>query len=213
MAKNENGYLVAVGFGRNVEQQNKPWDDWLMAKVPAAMGGLFAHFAYNYVVDNIFKSLVPKYGRDIVGSVGLTIIAYLIDHNRPFFFYKKGSSDEMTKAFTDGMMGRGAPAVTNAIYQILMKLTEFVSGQPSEAKKANAMMPESQAHSASLDSAPAAFADMMSLLSNSPKTRAMLTQDLLDKMDQAGIDIDPRARENIANCIGELATNYGTYKS
>ena len=189
-----------MGLGVNRESQNKPFSQWLAAKTPAALGGLFAHTIYQQIVA-LFAKQSQKYGPDIVGSIGLALIAYILDHN--LWGWSKSFSDDATQSFTDGMMGRGAPAVFNAVSSVWNGLTKVVGEKaPSAGKAANASM------GASLDNAPEVVADMMSLLASSPETRQRLAKDLIETMEKHQMRLDDKARSNIANCIGDLANTY-----
>lgn len=203
MAKEKNGYLLAMGFGVNTESQNKTFGKWLASKIPAAAGGLFAHEVYDIITTKVFKEVASKYGADIVGSVGLALVAYILDHNL-WPLKNKGFSDDFSQSFTDGMMGRGAPAVLNAAKSIYEKIVEFLS----PGKTPGQGLIGAPGVAPSLDAAPAALADMMSLLQNSPRTRQLLAEDLISAMEKRDMEVSPQARMNIANCIGDLAQNY-----
>lgn len=193
MAKND--YLQAIGVGVNQSSQNKPFAEWIASKLPAAAGGMFAHWAYQKIVSEFFTKQAQKYGADIVGSIGLAFIAYALDHS--LFGWRKGFSDDMTQSFTDGMMGRGAPAVLNSVQSLFGSLSGGASNQKAQG------MP-----SASLDNAPEALADMLSLLKNSPETRNRLTSDLIAAMERQDIRVDDAAKRNLANCLNDLAGQY-----
>lgn len=214
MAKRKDAYLDAMGYNKDKDRQNLPFTEWVVSKFPAAAGGLFAHEVYDLTTTKWFATLVPRYGRDIVGSLGLAIVAYSLDHNLNMVVWKRpGFSDDMTEGFTDGMIGRGAPALFSAVGTVLKKVSDYLSGdanakKPVAGKPAQAMLPQGQEYTPNLDDAPAALGDMMALLASSPKTRQMLTEDLLGRMENRGIEISPNARTNIANCIGDLAQSY-----
>ena len=169
MAKRKDEYLRALGYDQGREQQNLPLGQWIVSKVPAAAGGMFAHEVYEWAVEKIFANLVPKYGRDVIGSLGLTIVAYLIDHNLNILVFKRpGFSDDLTQAFTHGMMGRGAPAVWNSAQIILGKLADFLTVKESKPssitsgdKKAQSLLPNGQEYPPSLDNATSAAATLM----------------------------------------------------
>ena len=194
--KSANAYIKAMGFGNNSASQNKPWDQWLASKLPAAFGGMFAHTVYQNAIG-LFSKQAKDYGPDIVGSIALTIIAYILDHD--MVGLSDGFSDDFSQSFTDGMMGRGAPAVYNAIGQAWRGLTSVVS---PNAKKADGM------EGPSLDRAPEALAEMMSLLANSPETRQKMALDLISVMEGQNMNVDSTAKSKIANCINDLARNY-----
>lgn len=196
MAK-ANEYLTAMGYNVNRASQNKPFVEWLVSKMPAAGGGLFAHWVYQKLVTDIFSKQAKVYGPDIVGSIGLAIIAYILDHN--LWGWREGFSDDLTQSFTDGMMGRGAPAVMNTANSVW----EFLIGTVSGKKTAGNALP-----SASLDRAPEALADMMALLADSPDTRRRLADDLVTAMERQDMRVDDTAKRNLANCINDLATQY-----
>lgn len=209
MAKRKDLYLNAMGVGQETGRQNLPLDQWIVSKIPPAAGGLFAHEVYNLTTTKWFANLVPKYGRDIIGSLGLGIAAYVLDHNMNVLVWKiPNFSDDFTESFTDGMIGRGAPALFSAFQALAGKLSDWLTGKTSTPQKANAMLPPGQEYAPNLDDAPGALADMMSLLSTSPKTRQALTDDLLNRMAQRGVEVTPLAKTNIANCIGDLAESY-----
>ena len=198
--------MVAMGFGVNTQTQNKPFLKWLASKIPAAAGGLFAHEVYEIFTQKIFTEAANKYGADVVGSIGLAIVAYVFDHNL-WPVKRPGFSDDFSQSFTDGMMGRGAPAVWNGLKTGLGKLVDWVAAPPSATKRSQGLLSGSPTN-ASLDVAPEALADMMALLHNSPRIRQMLADDLISTMEKRDMEISPQARVNIANCIGDLAQNY-----
>lgn len=194
----DNVYLKAMGFNQDKGRAELSWDKWLASKVPAAAGGLFAHWAYELVVDKWFVDTAKKYGPDIVGSIGLTFIAWAIDHSWGWF-----DSDEALKAFTDGMMGRGAPAVWNTLKAGFNWIAEGFGLQ----KKAQGLLSANEG-SPSLDNSPGAIAEILGLLADSPRTREMIAQDLATVFERRGMQIDDAARSNFANCLGDLANQY-----
>lgn len=193
--KSANDYIKAMGFGNNSSSQNKPMGEWLASKLPAALGGMFAHTVYQNAIG-LFSKQAKDYGPDIVGSISLAVFAYVLDHD--VIGFAEGFSDDFSQSFTDGMMGRGAPAVYNALGQLWKGISGLVSG----GTKANGM------EGPSLDRAPEALAEMMSLLANSPETRQKMAIDLISVMESQNMNVDSTAKSKIANCINDLARNY-----
>lgn len=191
-----------MGFGQNKANQNKPFADWILSKLPAAAGGLFAHYAYHQAVG-WFPKQAAAYGPDIVGSIGLALIAYLLDHTGTF---KQDWSSDATQSFTDGMMGRGAPAVVSASTQIWKLLAGALNA--STTGQANPKPAGSLHDQPSIDQAPEVLAEMMSMLANSPETRKKLAVDLISVMEQQNMRVDDAAKSKLANCIENLASSY-----
>lgn len=193
-------YLNALGYKQDTARQNLPLAQWLVSKLPAAAGGLFAHEVYQLLTTKWFTELAGKYGPDVVGSIGLAVIAWALDHSVVF-----RRSDDLSEGFTDGMMGRGAPAVWNTIKGGYSWLVDGLTSKPKARSQGLLSANNGQP---SLDSAPQALAEMISLLADSPRTRDLLASDLITMMERRGMQIDQAARSNFANCIGDLASQY-----
>ncbi|PSM31457.1 hypothetical protein BVG81_005265 [Haliangium sp. UPWRP_2] len=191
-----------MGLGVNSQSQNKPFGQWILSKLPAAFGGLVAHYVYHQAVE-LFPKQAKAYGPDIVGSIGLALGAYVLDHD---LIWADGISSDFTQSFTDGMMGRGAPAVLSGTVQIWKMIANgfnAVTTEQANPKPAGALRNEP-----SIDNAPEVLAEMMSMLRNSPETRQKMAADLIAVMEQQNMRVDDAAKSRLANCIESLANNY-----
>lgn len=207
----ENAYLNALGYRNGENQSRLPPMTWMLSKVPAATGGMVANTVYALATERWFTQFVPQFGAEMVGSIALGGIAYVVDHSSLF------DSTDLRKAFTDGLIGRGAPVLSNSVMSIITWIFNWLRGQGGQSgqtnnQKAQALLSDPGVQSmlpeTNLDHAPQAVAEMLSLLSNSPRTREMIAQDLMGVMERRGFEITPEARSQVANCINDLAVQY-----
>ena len=204
----ENSYMAALGYPGGENRRNLPFVDWMLSKVPAAAGGLTANMVYEVVTTRWFVTLASQYGAELIGSLGLGIVAYIVDHS---FFFR---SNDLSKAFTDGLIGRGAPVLSRSIIGVVNMLIDTVKsgGKAETGQKAQAILTDPTMRGllpqTSLDNAPQAAAEMISLLADSPRTRELIAQDLVSIMEKRGMEVTAAARADVANCINDLAAQY-----